>query len=155
MTPNLASKRGRKAYMATTSGGTQIDRLSSLPDSVLCHIMSFLPTITSVATIDRLSSRWRHLWKDLQVFRFSSDDSYSFKRFAFFVNAVLALRRSRHIRKFDFTFEFREYEVECIEMWVHAAIGPRLEELDLDIYEADINLPLSFFTSCNNLVSLR
>lgn len=155
MTPNLASKRRRKEFMATTSGGTQIDRLSSLPDSVLCHIMSFLPTITSVATMDRLSSRWRHLWKDLQVFRFSSDDSDSFKRFAFFVNAVLALRRSRHIRKFHFTFEFRHYKVECIEMWVHAAIGPRLEELDLDIYEADINLPLSFFTSCNNLVSLR
>jgi len=37
-----------------------VDRLSNLPDSLLCHIMSFLPTRTSVATISLVSPRYLH-----------------------------------------------------------------------------------------------
>jgi hypothetical protein len=53
-----------------------------------------------------VSRRWRHLWENLYVFNFSDDsneddnDPKMFTRFAFFVNAVLFLRRTRHIRKF-------------------------------------------------------
>ncbi|WJX20263.1 hypothetical protein P8452_09837 [Trifolium repens] len=48
-------------------GGIGIDdRLTTLQESVLCHILSFLPTITSVATMSLVSHRWRHLWKYLQ-----------------------------------------------------------------------------------------
>ncbi|MCI48484.1 F-box/LRR-repeat protein, partial [Trifolium medium] len=42
------------------------DRISSLPDSVLCHIMSFLPTRNSIATMSFVSPMWRNLWKHLQ-----------------------------------------------------------------------------------------
>ncbi|RHN71098.1 putative F-box domain-containing protein [Medicago truncatula] len=39
----------------------ECDRVSSLPDSIICHILSFLPTKDTVAT-SILSKRWKPLW---------------------------------------------------------------------------------------------
>ncbi|WJX87969.1 hypothetical protein P8452_70100 [Trifolium repens] len=144
------------------------DRISTLPEPVLCHILSFLPTRTSVATMSLVSRRWRHLWKHLQIFDF--DDDYDgngdrelrkmFKRFAFFVNAVLSLRKSRDIQKFRLSCvisDVYKFPGDCVDMWIRAAIGPHLEELSLTIsngYGAQlVPLPNSFF-NCTNLVSL-
>ncbi|KAK2353701.1 FBD-associated F-box protein [Trifolium repens] len=136
-----------------------IDRLSTLPDTVLCDILSFLPTRTSVATMSLVSRRWRHLWKDLQVFRFDIKNM-SDKNFVFFVNAVLSLRRSRHIRKFHLSIEYHtDYEIldDSIKVWILAAVGPHLEEMSLTLSSGYVStiLPPSFFINCTNLVSLR
>ncbi|GFQ07235.1 F-box/LRR-repeat protein at3g59200 [Phtheirospermum japonicum] len=40
---------------------SSIDRLSAFPDDILCHILSFLPTKTSIST-SILAQRWRFLW---------------------------------------------------------------------------------------------
>ncbi|CAA0808504.1 Unknown protein [Striga hermonthica] len=50
-----------------------IDRLSSLPDDVIYHILSFLPTKRSVAT-SILGKRWRFLWAHVPCLDFSEDD---------------------------------------------------------------------------------
>ncbi|GAU47088.1 hypothetical protein TSUD_369210 [Trifolium subterraneum] len=162
MTPKLNSPKRLKEQV-------QNDRISTLPDSVLCDILSFLPTRTSVATTSLLSRRWRHLWKHLQVFDF--DDDYNgngnrelrkmFKSFAFFVNAVLSLRKSRDIQKFRLSCvisDVYKFPGDCVDMWVRAAIGPHLEELSLTISNGLgaqlVFLPHSFL-NCTNLVSLR
>jgi hypothetical protein len=103
-----------------------------------------------------VSHRWRHLWKYLQVFHFDYSDFKCNKKFALFVNAVLALRRSRDIRKFNLQLEWRFEDYKSVEMWVLAATGPHLEEMSITIMDgADITLPPSFFVNCTNLVSLR
>lgn len=146
------------------------DRMSSLPDSVLCHILSFLPTKTCVAT-SLVSRRWRHLWEYLQVLDLADDSYYFedkefelFRRFAVFVNAVLALRRSRDIRKMRLCCGFSDkdtFYADSIATWVRAAIGPRLEELTLVLFSSSqirerklFVIPSTIFT-CTNLVSLR
>ncbi|AET03049.2 putative F-box domain, FBD domain, leucine-rich repeat domain, L domain-containing protein [Medicago truncatula] len=163
MAPKSISKRRQKACLAAATGGT--DRLSGLPDSILCHILSFLPTRTSVATMNLVSRRWRNLWKHAQVFDFDFDCdgvSADYERFRFFVNSVLALRKSRDIQKFHLTITsdcqfMSDIQNNYVEMWICAATGPHLQELSLIIPSyADqiVKLSPSLFMNCSNLVSL-
>ncbi|QHN75935.1 hypothetical protein HN51_053571 [Arachis hypogaea] len=55
------------------------DVISSLPDEILCHILSFLPTRTSMAT-SVLSRRWRYLWEKVQVLDLNDDFLYTHDR---------------------------------------------------------------------------
>ncbi|KAK7260166.1 hypothetical protein RIF29_25985 [Crotalaria pallida] len=154
---------------------TTIDRISNLPDSILCHILSFVPTLTAVTT-SLLSRRWRHLWKYLQVFSFHDpsetpqdfdvtydDDPFgTLDGFVGFVNTVLALRRSPDIREFrlscGYWFAVTISTADCVNKWIRDAVGPHLQELHFSIDDspnADIFtlLPLSVFT-CSGLVTL-
>ncbi|CAN0878541.1 F-box/FBD/LRR-repeat protein At1g16930 [Linum grandiflorum] len=75
-----AAKRARSA-----------DRLSSLPDSILHHILSFLD-IKCVVQTSVLSRMWRCVWKHTPVLYFHRDSDSSFRdatSFVRFVNNVL------------------------------------------------------------------
>ena len=67
------------------------DVISSFPDEVICHILSFLPTKHAVAT-SVLSKRWTDLWHSVPVLNFSDvelNDQEACFRFNKFVNSVL------------------------------------------------------------------
>jgi hypothetical protein len=77
------------------------------------------------------------------------------------VNSVLALRKSRDIKKFHLCCcisDAYNFPSDCVYMWVRAAIGPHLEELSLNITNCHgdelVQLPPSLL-NCTNLVSLR
>ncbi|CAL1393399.1 unnamed protein product [Linum trigynum] len=70
----------------------QIDRLSSLPDHVLHHVLSFFDdTLFSVRT-SVLSSRWRSLWKHVPRLTLDTDFFNSASSFARYVDGVLSSR---------------------------------------------------------------
>ncbi|WJX88587.1 hypothetical protein P8452_70658 [Trifolium repens] len=142
-----------------------IDRISSLPISILCRILSFLPTKTCVH-MSLISRKWRNFWKNLQVFDFRDNSSYHlydrdnaerFMLFTVFVNTVLALCRSNVVQKFRLHCYHKQDDLFCaysIDSWISAAIGPNLEEFHLTLLTTGVyNLPLKLF-SCSNLVSL-
>ncbi|RHN39126.1 putative F-box domain, leucine-rich repeat domain, L domain-containing protein [Medicago truncatula] len=150
---------------------TKEDMISSLPDCVLSHILSFLPIKNSIAT-SLLSRRWRYIWKKhLSVLDFS-DDSFElteersellehFQTFAAFVNNVFYNRMSSIIRKMRLscTKSLIQEEIctDSINRWVSYGIGPHLLELDLTLFSMDVyqfKFPISL-SSCPNLVSLR
>jgi len=143
------------------------DRLSSLPDSLVYHILSFLPTETSVCTMSLVSHRYLHLWKHLQAFDFYDahrsgfeGEARYFEDFAIFVNAVLSLRHTRHIQKMRLSCsqsQLDNFVERSVDTWIHTAVGPHLEELHLALFFSEdqgFQLPLAVL-SCTNLLSIR
>ncbi|MED6118896.1 hypothetical protein PIB30_006687 [Stylosanthes scabra] len=144
-----------------------MDRISCLPDSILCEILSYLQTKEAVTT-SILSRRWRHVWKDLQVidlddkpFWKSCDDEEWHARFDSSVNAILSKRNadSYAIKKFRLTC-FQNSDESMSTRYLDAVIGDRLQELylnlnlnNIDVYGDAITLPEGIFT-CPSLKSL-
>ncbi|MED6216114.1 hypothetical protein PIB30_004600 [Stylosanthes scabra] len=142
-----------------------VDRISQLPEPVICEILSWLPIRDSIATCF-LSRSWRHRWKDLQAFYFSTLpflsqmgylDDHGRMRFLTFVNGVLLHHRSAAVRKLtirDYAFPLDSHDA-AFKAWVYAAIGPHLEELKLMATGRNFMVPSQLFTCCTSLVNLE
>ena len=146
-----------------------VDRISSLPESLLCHILSFLPTKESIAT-SILSTRWKLLWTlvpklDLDSDKISTselsldDDDVEDAReilFAHVVSSVLAKQECGELQTFRLKWQFW-WDGSHLDAWLRTAAARKVKELNLDIFtdrEENLNLPPSFF-SCRTLVVLK
>ncbi|TYI96614.1 hypothetical protein E1A91_D01G085500v1 [Gossypium mustelinum] len=151
-----------------------VDRVSDLPDSILCHILSFLSTKDAVVT-SILSTRWRYLFTllsnlDFDLGEFTSSDrrpkSSSSKIFLSFVGKMLFFHKT-NVDKFRLKCGIR---VDCCHVygWILAAVWHALfacrtlVALKLDIhFVLDVPKGVHFpslktlfknlFTSCTNL----
>ncbi|XP_050369654.1 F-box/FBD/LRR-repeat protein At5g56420-like [Argentina anserina] len=147
------------------------DRISILPDDVLCHILSLLDTHEAVHTTI-LSKRWNNFWTSLPNLKLCDryfPKSHSQQKhksesdpFMTFVDHVMRLRDSKDIRKFSLSCMHRElqfmpkdaYRIHC---WIGAAIEHNIVELDISLVGCNgMNFPLphSLYT-CTTLVVLK
>lgn len=143
--------------------GRSEDRISKLSDTLLCYILSFLPTKYVVGT-SILSTRWRYLWTTIPDLDFDdsellheyadlSDDRLEEVnlRFQHFVNRVLLLSDAPCFQKFHLK-GFLE-DVDHVDTWISSAIKRGVQDLKLCNWdEVHIRVPHILFTSKTLLV---
>ncbi|KAL9281996.1 putative F-box/LRR-repeat protein [Arabidopsis thaliana] len=131
--------KSRKKVVVGVSG----DRISGLPDALICHILSFLPTKEAASTTV-LAKRWKPLLASVPNLDFDDSiyfhpreriDKYSksYESFMSFVDSVLALQAKTKT-------PLKRFHVKCKDVvdqyWVLEWIPKVLKRgaLDIDLY---------------------
>jgi hypothetical protein len=128
----------------------KIDRISELPDSILEHILSFIPTKQTLQ-LSILSKRWQRVWAlfpvpDFNQFPFDkklrkvppNEKEQEIQRkkeeFINFVErSLLARYRQRlNLNKFSLVTLFDESDYAVVNRWIDYAIECNVKELNLD-----------------------
>ncbi|WZZ38611.1 hypothetical protein YC2023_034870 [Brassica napus] len=80
------------------------DMISSLPEPLLCHILSFLTTEQAVQA-SVLSSRWRHIWRWVPRLELDSSDFTDNQACGYFIDKFLAFQGKNYLREFKLTID--------------------------------------------------
>jgi hypothetical protein len=145
-----------------------VDRISELPDEILGHILSFLPTILAFTTTV-LSKRWTRLFYSLAVLRFRFNNETlknhnSFNHLCRFIDTLMLSPRvsNQPIKKFSLKCRFlcRKFNSPSksnVSAWVEAA-APKLRHVEKFVlilhYSITLKLNPSILTS-RTLVILK
>lgn len=101
------------------------DRISDLPDEILCHILTFLPTKFAFAT-SVLSKRWISLYHSLTFIKFDDKSIEDHDQFLHFCRSVEAVTLSPHvqqkpIKKFYLRCgRYGNWHIPPIDVWIEA-----------------------------------
>ncbi|KAH9755280.1 F-box/FBD/LRR-repeat protein [Citrus sinensis] len=148
--------------MVSTSPKTQCrrvdngseDRISCLPDSILCQILSVPPTKDAVAT-SILSPRWKHAWTSVRNLCFDDELSVmgdevsgiTVAAFEKFVHSVLARTHPSSVEKFSLRCSYLR-SLGMFDYWVSSAISRNVREIEIDLRDHErIPLPASIYRS--------
>uniref|UniRef100_A0A2N9J7G2 F-box domain-containing protein n=1 Tax=Fagus sylvatica TaxID=28930 RepID=A0A2N9J7G2_FAGSY len=150
-----ATQSKRKRRKLSRKKDSVLDRISNLPESLLCHILSFLPTKNAVAT-SILSSRWKLLWTLVPKLDLDTDTIDPYKGnwklhwtvvpgldlesqaifFEHIVFRVLELQQQTQcLQKFRLKFEVGDSTSygQYLETWLRVAAARKVKELNLEI----------------------
>ncbi|KQJ89026.2 hypothetical protein BRADI_4g23152v3 [Brachypodium distachyon] len=114
------------------------DRISALPDALLLHTLSLLPSNDAVRTCV-LARRWQYLWRyspSLQLIHDSKSRFRDADHFNKFVSHLIVLRdRSPLVQcKIDL-YPYEELEeypyVQAVQMWIHYALACQVQVLNV------------------------
>ena len=116
-----------------------------LPDSLLQHVLSFLPAQTAVRTCV-LARRWRHLWRSTTGLRIvgldDDEENVPVQDLRKFVEHLLMLRERTDLESVEMKFySCSEGEMPYVNLWIRFAVICKVRVLTLHIPEDDY-LPL-------------
>ncbi|GMI85280.1 hypothetical protein like AT3G59190 [Hibiscus trionum] len=135
-----------------------LDRISSLPDPILCHILSFLPIKDAVQT-SVVSPRWRYLFASMPTLDFQYCLSKTYPRpvaenFKNFVDRLLFSPNHVTLECFRlYESRTRGHDYLRVYGWICAALRRGVKEIDIR-YETLPLLPTFLFTS-HSLMTLK
>nr|KYP40103.1 F-box protein At5g18780 family [Cajanus cajan] len=136
------------------------NRINILPDDVLCHILSFVPTKEVVAT-SVLSKRWKPLWRSVPALDFDYWGYYSVMndnaRFHFVQSVstfILSRDLNQPLKKFLIRCRSSVFDSAFFNAWLTTAAQSRVEHIDLCLYFKIIVLP-PILLNCRTLVVLK
>ena len=120
------------------------DFISSLPDAIIHHILSYIPTEYAIRT-SVLSKRWKHVWCETPSLSFhchTSDRPDS-------ISKTLATFTAPKIRSFhvDVTFNNFSLTPSHVHSWIELAASRNAENMSIIIIGSDNVLPDFFFTN--------
>ncbi|XP_062115755.1 putative F-box/LRR-repeat protein At4g15060 [Humulus lupulus] len=139
------SRRPGRKRVKPTSSMMGEDRISKLPDALIVHIMSFLPTVDVVRTC-LLSKRWKLLWYSVPTISFSDHTcpkSQALRKFYNYVDNFLEHRK----RGMNFIPDsvitslklrvdhYRRSKVCRLDKWLVFAVENKVKELNLHLWE--------------------
>lgn len=145
--PNVLDmgRKRRKVHVGRKKEGQEpkimdADRISKLPDHVIHHILSFLPTIDAVWT-SLLSRRWRRMWYYVPTLKFSQFPPKDVESFYNFVDDCLKHRMMgmHHdtksvITSFELNTVYRgRHSKVKLDRWLSFIAQPHLQKLVLNI----------------------
>ncbi|XP_073133886.1 F-box/FBD/LRR-repeat protein At4g26340-like [Henckelia pumila] len=131
-----------------------MDIISSLPDPILCHILSFLGTKSYVRT-SVLARRWRLLWTSVQNLRFEEEYyGYRSKRRMGFADIIyrMLLFHDGAIDSLSIRVPYDDINHYQIDAWISTAFARNLRVLHLSELD-DVRLPERCF-KCKSLVEM-
>ncbi|KAL9280278.1 putative F-box/FBD/LRR-repeat protein [Arabidopsis thaliana] len=141
--------------MSKKRGVTGQDRISLLPDHLLCRILSDLPTKIAVRT-SVLSKRWKRFSLSVPFLEFNVSEFHGYYEFARVVHGFLDTSRETCIHKLKLAFEKKQHDRSYLTQWIHNAVMRKVQHLDIGrwSYLGQELIPHSLYT-CETLVSLR
>uniref|UniRef100_A0A1J3F8J6 F-box/FBD/LRR-repeat protein n=1 Tax=Noccaea caerulescens TaxID=107243 RepID=A0A1J3F8J6_NOCCA len=127
------------------------DRISLLPESLLCHILSFLTTKEAVCT-SVLSSRWKNIWKWAPTLELETADFTNDEACVGFIHHKL--RNFQSLREFNLCINSSKSrnDAALYEPCLGKLINRKIRRLVVDCYR-NIEIPLTL-ASCKALVCL-
>ncbi|CAA7054398.1 unnamed protein product [Microthlaspi erraticum] len=115
------------------------DKISSLPESLQCHILSFLTTQEAVRT-SVLSSTWRYLWKWVPTLELESSNFPNDEACVAFIDKFLNFQSLR-----EFSLHIDEYskiDASLYEPCLGKLIKRKIHRFSVDCYR-DIKIPIT------------
>ncbi|CAJ1957790.1 unnamed protein product [Sphenostylis stenocarpa] len=158
MDSSAAIMEGITEQLATWQGTVGArDIISEIHESILGHILSFLPTMEAVRT-SVLSKGWIDVWTSITNLEFNDSVLCSGKKmqkeqYEYFVNKMLLHLANLSTQSFSLCLTSYRYESSQVSAWISSILEKGIQKLHIQ-YADKVLFPSHSLFSCNSLVQL-